>query len=100
MQHIILPLLLGTALAFASGAGRVSKMKSVTGPNGKTATKEKTATYGNGNATTVWTGPNGKTASKETNGTYGNGSRSATTVRTGPGGKQVTTEKTRTRTRN
>jgi hypothetical protein len=95
MQFLSVPFI-GGALALTASAqsvtttiegtpGNYSRDTTVTGANGKTATYQNDATWGNGSYTgnkTV-TGPDGKTAASHTTASYAPGSTSRQTTTTG-----------------
>lgn len=95
MKRTLLIAMLALACAASSEAQRRvtgGRTTTVTGPNGKTASKVVSGSAGDG----VWsreiakTGPNGKTVSRSGSGTYGGGSVSGTVNRTGANGKTRT----------
>jgi hypothetical protein len=72
--------------------GSASRTTTITGRNGKTATYENDAAWGNGQYTDnkAVTGFNGKTASSNTTGSYAPGSTSRQTTVTGFNGRSAT----------
>jgi hypothetical protein len=76
----------------AWGNGAYNDNKSVTGFNGKTATSSTTATHSPGSYSrnTTATGPNGKTASYQSNAAWGNGAYNDSRAYTGRNGKTAT----------
>ncbi len=95
MKRTLLIAMLALACADLSEAQRrvdVGRTTTVSGPNGKTASKVVSGSAGDG----VWardvvkTGPNGKTVSSSGSGTYGGGTVNGTVKRTGPKGKTRT----------
>jgi hypothetical protein len=82
----------------AAGPGSYSRDTAVTGYNGRTATYQNNATWGNGSYTDTHavTGPNGRTASSTTTASYAPGSTARETTVTGFSGKTATYQNDRT----
>lgn len=80
------------ATSVAAGPDSFSRQTTVTGANGKTATYQNTASWGNGsyNDTRTVTGPNGQTASETTTASHAPGSTTRETTTTGFNGKTTT----------
>lgn len=82
-------LALGLAALFSLNATAAERDTSVTGPNGKTATRHVARSQGDVSSTT--TGPNGKTSSRVVERSQG----AASATVTGPNGKTVHRDTTR-----
>lgn len=87
-------LALATLIGLAAGAEARERHFTVTGPNGKTWSKDVTRSYdkqtGQFSRNVTKTGPNGKTLTKSTTGTAQNGQLFGQTTVTGPNGNAKT----------